>query len=58
MFTNSFDKKSAGGAVTRANKFAIKSKNILNKPIAEELHKPAIKIFGKRKVYSSFTDNI
>ena len=29
-----------------------------NKILAEELHKPAIKKFNKRKVYSQFRDNI
>ena len=29
-----------------------------NKILAEELHKPVIKKFNKRKVYSQFTDNI
>ena len=29
-----------------------------NKILAEELHKPVIKIFNKRKVYSQFKDNI
>ena len=44
-----FDKKSAGGGVnTHAN----------NGKLAEELHKPFIKIFLKRTVYSGFKDNI
>ena len=29
-----------------------------NKIFAEELHKPVIKKFNKRKVYSQFKDNI
>ena len=29
-----------------------------NKNLAEELHKPIIRKFKKRKVYSSFLDNI
>ena len=29
-----------------------------NKSLAEELHKPVIKKFNKRKVYSQFRDNI
>ena len=29
-----------------------------NKELAEELHKPIIKKFQKRKIQSSFTDNI
>ena len=44
------DKKTTGGT--------IKNENILNKELAEELHKPIIRKFKKRKVYSSFIDNI
>ena len=29
-----------------------------NKQLADELHKPIIRKFGKRKVYSTFKDNI
>ena len=29
-----------------------------NKELAEELHKPVIRNFNKRKVHSSFVDNI
>ena len=48
---------------TRAarNKFAgsgIKNENISNKELAEELHKPIIRKFKKRKVHSHFIDNI
>ena len=44
-----FDKKSAGSGVnTHAN----------NGKLAEELHKPFIKIFLKRVVYPGFKDNI
>ena len=43
-----FDKKSSGsGAINKSN---VK--------LADELHKPVIKKFSKRKVYSSFKDNI
>ena len=43
-----FDKKSSGsGAINKSN---VK--------LANELHKPVIKKFSKRKVYSSFKDNI
>ena len=31
---------------------------ILNQQSAEKLHKPIVKKFEKRKVYSSFKDNI
>ena len=45
-----FDKKSSGGAT--------ENENISNKKLAEELHKPIIRYFKKRKVQSSFVDNI
>ena len=48
MIYKFFDKKSSG------NGFANKP----NYQLAEELHKPIIKKFKKRKVYSSFRDNI
>ena len=44
-----FDKKSSGSGIT-INEF--------NYQLANELHKPVIKKFKKRKVYSSFKDNI
>ena len=53
-----FDKKTSA---TRANKFAsrsMKNGNISHKELAEELHKPIIRIFKKRKVHSPFVDNI
>ena len=44
-----FDKKSAGsGANTHAN----------NEILTEELHKPVIRKFKKRTIYSEFKDNI
>ena len=43
-----FDKKSSGSGTT----------NELNYQLANELHKPVIKKFKKRKVYSPFKDNI
>ena len=57
MVYKSFDKKTKGSGVTLANKSAIKSIP-QNKQLAEELHKPIIKKFKKRKVYSAFKDNI
>ena len=48
MVYNFFDKKSSGSGIT----------NELNYQLANELHKPVIKKFKKRKVYSSFKDNI
>ena len=35
-----------------------KGLSINNKKLAEELHKPIVKNFERRKVYSSFKDNI
>ena len=43
-----FDKKTSGSAI----------KNIPNKELAEELPKPVIRKFNKRKVHSPFIDNI
>ena len=44
-----FDKKSSGGMIAN---------NKENIQLSDELHKPIIKKFRKRKVYSSFRDNI
>ena len=44
-----FHKKSQGSGVANNNE---------NKQLAEELHKPIIRKFEKRKLYSSFRDNI
>ena len=44
------DKSAAGGAV--------KNEIMQNKELNEELHKPAIRKIKKRKVHSSFIDNI
>ena len=43
-----FDKKFSGSSITNEN----------NYQLTNELHKPVIKKFKKRKVYSSFKDNI
>ena len=48
-FINFFDKKSEGSRIVN---------NKENIQLAEELHKPIIRKFEKRKVYSSFRDNI
>ena len=40
------------------NKFAVKSENMSNKELPEELHKPIIRKLRKRKVHSSFIDSI
>ena len=50
MLYKFFDKKTSGGAV--------KNENISNKVLAEKLHKLIIRKFEKRKVHSSFIDNI
>ena len=44
-----FDRQSSGSGV--------KSETLPNKQLAEELHKSIIRIFEKRKLYSSFKDN-
>ena len=48
-----FDKKTKGNGVTLANKSIPQ-----NEQLAEELHKPIIQKFNKRKVYATFKDNI
>ena len=49
-----FDKKSAsGGDVTR-----LKNQITQNQQLAEELHKPIIRKYKKRRVYSSLKDSI
>ena len=53
MFYKFFDKKVKGSGVTLANKSIPQ-----NEQLAEELHKPIIRKFNKRKVYSAFKDNI
>ena len=45
-----FDKKSVGSGINM--------KAMSNEQLAEELHKPIIRKFKKRKVYSGFKDNI
>ena len=49
MVYNFFDKKSSGGMITN---------NKENIQLADEFHKPVIRKFRKRKVYSSFRDNL
>ena len=54
-----FDKKFAGSGVTAlANKAAFNNEIKQNLQLAEELHKPIIRNFKKRTVYSGFKDNI
>ena len=49
-----FDKKSVGSGTKHVNTKLIPQ----NEQLAEELHKPIIRKFKKRKVYSAFKDNI
>ena len=49
-----FDKKSAGSGAKHVNTKLTPQ----NQQLAEELHKPIIKKFEKRKVYAVFKDNI
>ena len=50
MVSKVFDKKTSGSG--------IKNENISNKILAEELYKPIIGNFNRRKVHSPFTDSI
>ena len=36
----------------------VKNENMLHQKLSKELHKPNVRTFEKRKVYSSFKDNI
>ena len=58
MVYNFFDKKSASLANKSASGSGIKNENISNKKLAGKLHKPIIRKFERRKVYSPFIDNI
>ena len=48
-----FDKKIQGSGVTLANKSITQ-----NEQLTEEPHKPIIRKFKRREVYSAFKDNI
>ena len=54
-----FDKKSMGSRVKKL-KYTTKPSSLERSSsiLADELHKPVIKKFNKRKVYSQFKDNI
>ena len=52
-FINFFDKKSIGSGTTKSS--SLERSSLI---LADELHKPIIKKFNKRKVYSRFKDNI
>ena len=49
-----FDKKSTGSGIKKLKNTAKPSSSTL----ADELHKPIIRKFNKRKAYSQFKDNI
>ena len=49
-----FDKKSAGSGAKQVNTKLTPQ----NQQLAEELHKPIIRKFEKRKVHAAFKDNI
>ena len=53
-----FNKKSASLADKSPSGGAFKIKNMWSKELVEKLHKPIIRKFNKRKVHSSFIDNI
>ena len=53
MVYKCFDKKIKGSGVTLSNKSIPQ-----NEQLAEELHKPIIRKFKKREVYSAFKHNI
>ena len=58
LFINVLRKKSSGSNISRG---AVKNEIVSNlrlSDLAEDLCKPIIKKFEKRKVYSSFIDNI
>ena len=54
MIYKFFDKKSRGSGINKENK----ENFFKNSKLANKLHKPVIRKFKKRKVYSSFKDNI
>ena len=56
MFYPFFDKKSASLADKSTKGSSVSM--LQNEQLAEELHKPIIKNFKKRTIYSSFKDNI
>ena len=57
MVSKFFDKKSMGSGTTEPSSLEriVKDCSLI---LADELHKPVIKKFNKRKVYSQFKDNI
>ena len=57
-FINFLIKNSNGSAVTQVDKSVIKIEFMTKLQLAEELHKPIIRKIEKRKIHSSFKDNI
>ena len=55
MVYKCFDKKSKGIGAKNVNNTKLTPQN---QQLAEELHKPIIKKFEKRKVHAAFKDNI
>ena len=53
-----FEKKFVSLADKSASGGAIKNEFMSNKELGEKLHKPVTKKFKKRKIYSSFINNI
>ena len=53
MFYNFLDKKTGSGAIVTS-----KVRASVNEQLAEELHKPVIKQFERRKIYVRFKDNV
>ena len=51
------DKSASSGAVKNENMSNERPLDLATRELAEELHKPIIKKFRKRKVYSHFIDN-
>ena len=58
MIYNFFKKTCSHGPDTCASRSAIKTEIMSKQQLAEESHKPIIRKFEKRKVYSSVKDNI
>ena len=58
VFFSFFDKKTASGAATLANKAAVKMENITKKNLAEELHKPVIRKYWKKSTFTSYRQSL
>ena len=58
MIYKFFNKKTPGGVIKNEIKQNVRPLDLAMQQLAEESHKPIIRKFKKRKVYSSFKDNI